>query len=60
MIFAFNFIEFASVEGFVFGIPETAGLLIFGLAMTIFAIVIRRSMKKDDADENTHKIEKKA
>lgn len=60
MIFAFNFIEYAAIEGFVFGVPEAAGLLIFGVAMVIFAIVVRRAVKKDDVVESTQKIEKKA
>lgn len=61
MILALTTIElFASAETLLVSIPESLGLLVFGIALVVLAVVIRNYMSKNASEETGKKIVKKA
>lgn len=42
---------FAAIEPLLFGIPESVGLLAFGVGLTATAVIIRWFLGRDDAEQ---------
>ena len=61
MILAITTIEvFASAETLLVSMPESVGVLVFGIALVMLAVAIRNFMAKSASEKTEEKIVKKA
>jgi hypothetical protein len=49
MVLAPEIMSFASVQTLLFGIPESIGLLAFGVGLTTAAVIVRRVLSRSEA-----------
>lgn len=60
MLILFETTGFATFKMLLAGIPESLGLLAFGIGLVIIAVMIRRLLRRGDAQRTDEKISKKA
>lgn len=51
MLVLIEITHFAAIEPLLFGIPESVGLLAFGVGLTVAAIIIRWFLGRGDVDK---------
>lgn len=60
MFFLFTIADFAAIEGLLVSIPESLGLLAFGIALVAAAVIGRWLLARDGESEDKKEIPKKA
>jgi len=60
MFYLFEITIPAAIETFLFAIPETVGLLAFGVGLVVIAVLIRSFLKRGDKQEPDKKVTKEA
>ena len=60
MLILFETTRLATFEMLLAGIPESVGLLAFGIVLVFVAVMIRRLLRRGDAQRTDEKISKKA
>ena len=60
MLILFEIMDFAAMKVLLAGMPESLGLLVFGLGLVIVAVLIRRVLKRGHSDVQDEKVTKKA
>ena len=51
MVVLFEIFNLAAIETLLVGIPESAGLLVFGIGLTAAAVLIRRVLGRRNAEK---------
>jgi len=52
MVLFFEITGFAAVQPLLFGIPESIGLLAFGVGLTATAVIVRKVLNRSDAGKS--------
>ena len=52
--------EFGTIKIFLAGIPETVGLLGFGIGLVVMAVLIRRILGRGERETRNERVTKKA
>ncbi|MFZ1700817.1 MAG: hypothetical protein WBO10_14510 [Pyrinomonadaceae bacterium] len=60
MFIAVHIIQPGALEGLFVSIPESLGVLAFGIAMIVIAVLIRRLMGRNESDKSDRGVTKKA
>ena len=60
MLILFEIFSFATSESLLVSIPETAGLLVFGVGLAILAILMRSFLARGEKDKTDESVTKKA
>ncbi|CAN5459171.1 hypothetical protein BH10ACI3_BH10ACI3_01420 [soil metagenome] len=58
MFVSFEVIRVAAIELMFAGIPESVGLLGFGIGLVVFAVLIRRLIARSENESSDRKISK--
>lgn len=57
MFVLFEIIDLGSIELLFAGVPESVGLLLFGVTLVVMAMLIRRFMARGERDEKSESLE---